>query len=257
MARYQVILAYDGTDFWGFQRQPGKAKRRTVQGVVETALKQLGWSGERILAAGRTDTGVHARGQVIAFDLDWQHDEDALLAAMNAHLPQDVAVWAVQKAADDFHPRYAARSRCYEYRLFCQPRRHPLLERYAWRVWPAVDLQAMQQAAAYLIGRHDFAAFGTPPRTGGTTIRQVFQAAWQEQASVYVFTIQADAFLYHMVRRLVKLQVMIGQGLFAPEQVVHYLQSGAREQVQGLAPAQGLTLVAVEYPPDSQVRNPV
>ena len=133
MARYQVILAYDGTDFWGFQRQPGNVKRRTVQGVVEAALKQLGWSGEKILAAGRTDTGVHASGQVVAFDLDWQHDEDALLAALNAHLPQDVAVWAVQRAADDFHPRYAARSRCYEYRLFCQPRRHPLLERYAWQ----------------------------------------------------------------------------------------------------------------------------
>ncbi len=129
MARYQVILAYDGADFFGFQRQADGCGQRTVQGVVEQALRRIGWQGRAILFAGRTDVGVHASGQVIAFDLDWLHSTDALLAALNANLPADVAAQAAQLAADDFHPRYDARARCYRYRLFCQPRRDPLRER--------------------------------------------------------------------------------------------------------------------------------
>src|SRR5512139_427161 len=103
MARYQVILAYDGTEFFGFQRQASGPKERTVQAVVEAALRQLGWQGKTILASGRTDTGVHALGQVIAFDLEWAHSTEALRSAINAHLPADVAVQTVAPAADDFH----------------------------------------------------------------------------------------------------------------------------------------------------------
>src|SRR3989337_127644 len=112
MVRYKVILAYDGTDFQGFQRQ---AKARTVQSVVEAALRSFGWQGKAILASGRTDTGVHASGQVIAFDLDWAHAPEALRSAINAHLPEDVAVQTVTQAADDFHPRYAAQARRYRF----------------------------------------------------------------------------------------------------------------------------------------------
>ncbi len=116
MARYQVILAYDGTHFVGFQRQ---GRSRTVQGVVEAALRQLGWQGRAILSAGRTDTGVHAAGQVIAFDLDWTHPEKELGRAINANLPQDVAVRSVAPASPDFHPRFDATARRYRYHLFC------------------------------------------------------------------------------------------------------------------------------------------
>ena len=244
MALYQVILAYDGSEFSGFQRSP---KARTVQGVVENSLRQLGWQERTILAAGRTDTGVHASGQVIAFSLEWKASLGELQAAMNANLPHDVAAWSVQEAKPDFHPRYDAQARRYQYRLFCQAFRNPLRERYAWRVWPEVDLTLLEAAAQALVGTHDFAAFGTPPRSGGSTIRTVFQPGWQAASAGLVFNILADAFLYHMVRRLVGLQVKIGQGKLAAEILSDLIQNPAQVQPEGLAPPQGLTLVEVVY----------
>lgn len=248
MARYQVILAYDGAGFFGFQRQASGPKQRTVQAVVEAALQQLGWQGKTILASGRTDTGVHALGQVIAFDLDWTHSCEALRSAINAHLPPDVAVQSARPVEADFHPRYAALARRYRYRLFCQPVRNPLRERYAWRVWPQVDLEWMKQATSDLLGVHDFAAFGTPPRTGGSTQRTVASASWTSlPPDELAFEIVANAFLYRMVRRLVGFLVAIGQGLFPPDAIHHRLQAGSQSVVQYLAPPHGLTLVEVIY----------
>ena len=251
MARYQVILAYDGTRFFGFQRQASGPKERTVQAVVETALRQLGWQGKTILASGRTDTGVHALGQVIVFDLDWAHPPEALRSAINAHLPADVAVQTVAQAVDDFHPRYAARARRYHYRLYCQPVRHPLRERYAWRVWPPVDVELLTEAAAHLVGQHDFAAFGTPPRAGGSSVRTVTHAEWVARLpDELIFEITANAFLFRMVRRLTGFQVAIGQGLIEPQAIRKCLESGSKALVQNLAPPQGLTLVEVIYQTD-------
>ena len=246
MALYQVILAYDGSEFSGFQRMP---KARTVQGVVEIALQQLGWQERTILAAGRTDSGVHASGQVIAFSLEWKASLGKLQAALNANLPQDVAVAAVWEVKANFHPRYDAKARRYHYRIFCQEWRDPLRERYAWRVWPVVDLALMQAAAQYLAGKHDFAAFGTPPRSGGSTVRTIYQAGWQTEDTELAFDILADAFLYHMVRHLVGVQVKIGQGKLPPDFLLQRLQGGAQASVQSLAPPQGLTLVEVVYSP--------
>jgi tRNA pseudouridine38-40 synthase len=252
MERYQVILAYDGTQFLGFQRQ---GKGRTVQGVVETALRSLGWQERTILAAGRTDAGVHASGQVISFRLEWAHPAEALGRALNALLPPDVAVSAVRATVLDFHPCYDAVSRRYRYRIYCQPGRDPLKERYAWRVWPAPQVDLLRQAASFLPGTHDFAAFGTPPRTQGTTVRTVFLAGWQENDFDLVFEISASAFLYHMVRRLVSLQIVVGQGRMGTDDVQRSLQpTGKGSLVKGLAPAQGLTLVEVCYPETGRQR---
>ena len=129
MARYQLTLAYDGTDFFGSQRQ---AKRRTIQGEFEKALCKLGWTGRSVLMAGRTDTGVHATGQVTAFDLDWSHSDEELVRALNAALPADMAVHQARMVHAKVHPRFDALSRRYRYRLFCQPLRDPLWERFAW-----------------------------------------------------------------------------------------------------------------------------
>ena len=248
MARYQIILAYDGTGFSGFQRQAQGKKSRTVQAAVETALLKIGWQGSSILAAGRTDAGVHAAGQVIAFDLDWTHGEQALLAALNANLPPDVAAQAAYERRADFHPRYAALTRRYRYRIYCQPNRDPLRERYAWRVWPAPDLERLQAAAKELIGTHDFAAFGSPLRPGGITVRRVLEADWQTQADELLFEVTSNAFLFRMVRHLVGFQVRIGQGELEVSAVSQCLQSGSRELAKYLAPAQGLSLVQVTYP---------
>ena len=253
MARYQIILAYDGTHFLGSQRQ---AASRTVQGEFEKALHKLGWNGQTIYLAGRTDTGTHASGQVAAFDLDWGHGLDELHKALNANLPQDMAVREVKVAQAAFHPRFDASSRCYRYQLFCASVRDPLRERYAWRVWPAVtDLTPL---AAIWCGTHDFAAFGSPPRTESSTVRTVLSAEWQNHGDEWTFDIQADAFLYRMVRRLVIVQVAVGQGRLLAETLVRVLESSSgsvrefRKESQSripasLAPASGLTLVEVRY----------
>ncbi len=257
---YQVILAYDGTKFSGFQRQ---ARARTVQGVVEDALRCIGWTGRSLLAAGRTDTGVHASGQVISFDLDWRHGLDDLQSALNGNLPQDVAAWRVSQVRQDFHPRFDALFRRYRYSLICQPVRDPLRERYAWRLWPAVDMAILQEAASFFTGTHDFAAFGTPPRAGSSTLRNVIEAVWLQEQDRLVFDVTANAFLYHMVRRMVFFQVVIGQKKAAVSDLQRSLQEGRLTfqdgaiLPQGIAPAQGLVLVEVVYPPEVEMNSEV
>ena len=249
MARYQIILAYDGTGFLGSQRQAGS---RTVQFELEKALRKIGWQGKSILLAGRTDTGTHASGQVAAFDLDWGHGLNKLQDALNCHLPEDMAIRDVKIAAEDFHPRFDAVSRRYRYRLFCSRVRDPLRERYAWRVWPPIsDLAPL---AAAWVGTHDFALFGSPLRAGGSTVRTVHSAEWLRLEDEWIFQIEANAFLYRMVRKLVYVQVSVGQGRLAAEVLARALDDdpAVRQAIRpeipvGLAPACGLALMEVRY----------
>ena len=245
MARYKIILAYDGTDLFGSQRQ---ATARTAQSELENALRRLGWLGPSVLLAGRTDSGVHASGQVAVFDLVWNHTSVDLVNALNSHLPNSMAVMQAEITATDFHPRFDALSRRYCYRLYCQQARDPLRERFAWRLWPAPDASALTLAANELIGKHDFGAFGTPPRPGNTCVRTVMKAYWYSKGDEWLFEVQADAFLYHMVRRLVFVQVAVGQGKFPVRVVSDMLESRTSIIPAGLAPANGLTLVEVTYP---------
>ncbi len=245
MARYQVILAYDGTDFQGSQRQANKI--RTVQGELESSLRKLGWSGRTVILAGRTDTGVHATGQVAAFDMEWAHPQEQLLRALNAELPPDVAVKSLRETSADFHPRFDATSRQYRYRLFCEPTRDPLRERFAWRLWPAIDGDALSSTAKFFLGTHDFAAFGSPTTPKGTTVRTVTKAEWRQMPDgEWQFEVKADAFLYRMVRRLVFVQVSVAMGKCPGEEVQKALVKQGRLPA-GLAPAHGLTLIEVAY----------
>jgi tRNA pseudouridine38-40 synthase len=241
MGRYKLILAYNGAAFVGMQRQ---VRGRSVQSVVEAALRKLGWRGKSVLAAGRTDAGVHALGQVVAFDIEWRHTPETLLKALNAQLPDDVAAQTISKVAADFHPRYDAKARSYEYRLYCSPQRDPLREPQAWRVWPAPQLSRLNAAAKLLRGEHDFAGFGTPPKKGGATVRKVTRARWRKQGDEFVFEVSANGFLYHMVRRMVGVQVKVGQGQAGLEHMRAALKGN---KVRELAPAHGLTLASVEY----------
>lgn len=250
MARYKAILAYDGTDFNGFQRQAGNTGKRTVQAVVEQALRKIGWDGRTVIFAGRTDTGVHASGQVVAFDLEWKHPVKQLMAAMNTHLPDDLAVRSLELAAVDFHPRYQAVSRTYQYSVFVDPLRDPRRERFAWRVWPDVELECMQQAAASVLGTHDFRSFGTAPHRAGSTIRTVFEVDWRSESDDLVFRIRGDAFLYRMVRKLVGMMVEIGQRRIEVEVMRDLLEHRSPQAVKRIAPAHGLALVAVDYGQD-------
>jgi len=244
MARYQVILAYDGSGFTGSQRQ---ANSRTVQGELEKALRELGWSDKSVLLAGRTDTGVHATGQVAAFDFEWAHEAEKLLKALNAKLPPDVAITSLLPASADFHPRFDAISRTYCYRLFCEPIRDPLRERYAWRIWPLLDENVLKQNADIFLGTHDFAAFGSPTTPKGTTVRTVTKTEWRKMPNgEWQFEVQADAFLYRMVRRLVFVQVALAQGKVSVEKVQNALSKQGK-LLSGLAPSTGLALTKVNY----------
>ena len=248
MARYKVILAYDGTKFFGSQRQ---AEARTVQSVFEAGLRKLDWQDKSITLAGRTDTGVHASGQVAAFDLSWNHPPEALLRALNAVLPNDIAVRTISQCAEDFHPRFSALNRSYRYQVDCDPVRDPLRERYSWRVWPAPDFDLLQTAASELIGTFDFAPFGGATSPNGSTIREVQQTKWDEQGKRLTFEVTANAFLYHMVRRMVFVQVSIGQGKLETGIISQVLQAPqGQPMLQGLAPPQGLALAGVGYPQD-------
>jgi len=244
MARYKVILIYDGTDFQGFQRQP---QNRTVQGVFEGALREIGWQGSSIHAAGRTDAGVHAAGQVIAFEFEWAHSPEELKSAINANLPSDIAVADLSASEPDFHPRFDAVWRRYQYRLYHKSARDPLRDRYSWRIWPALDHERMQKVADLLIGEHNFAAFGRPHNSGGRTLRVVSSAFWEDHADESIFDIKANGFLYHMVRRLVSFQVDVGLGRRDPESIETLLDNSSATLIQGLAPAKGLILVEVIY----------
>ena len=244
MARYQVILAYDGTGFTGSQKQ---ANSRTVQGELEKALHEIGWSGKSVLMAGRTDTGVHASGQVASFDFEWAHSTEQLLRALNARLPTDLVVRRLQATPADFHPRFDATSRTYRYRLFCENIRDPFRERFAWRVWPAMDGDTLIRNADLFLGTHDFATFGSPTSEKGTTVRTVTNSEWKKrQNGEWQFEVRADAFLYRMVRRLVFIQVAAAQKRCSAEEIRNAL-NGHGKLPSGLAPAHGLTLTDVNY----------
>jgi tRNA pseudouridine38-40 synthase len=245
MEHYKSILAYDGTEFAGYQRQI--AAHRTVQGTVEQALRQIGWRGESVMASGRTDAGVHARGQVISYDLAWDQGTDVLTRAFNSQLPDDVAVWKTESAPADFHPRFSALGRRYRYSLLAQSHRDPLRERYAWRLKPGFDLEAMKAATKVIVGRHDFAAFGRAPNPNGHTVREVRQAQWNSDGDQLWFDIEADAFLYHMVRRLVAALVAVGIGRENVESIASLLDDPKARWQGAIAPASGLCLEAVIY----------
>ena len=252
MTRYGAVLAYDGTAYQGFQRQP--APTPTIQSTVEAAIGSVTGKSIGIIAAGRTDTGAHAAGQVIAFDIDWKHDNDELLRAINSQLPLDIALQHLWRQ-DGFHPRYDALWRQYVYRIVTPKARQPLLNRQAWQlIGESLDLERMQEAAARCLGEHDFATFGTPPQAGSTnTLRQIYLSNWEsesgESCTTYIYRIRGTAFLYHMVRRLVGTMVQVGRGKISPEGFEQILISCDIERAKVLAPANGLILEAVGYPP--------
>lgn len=246
------MLAYDGTAYYGYQVQPDVP---TVQGEVEAALAAILGTKTTVWAAGRTDTGVHATGQVIAFDAPtWKHDAPTLLRALNANLPDDIALQDIQPRAD-FHPRFDALSRTYRYRVTVAEVRQPLLIKRAWQVQQALDDDALAATAALLVGEHDFAAFGNPPQ-GTNTVRHLFSSQWEQTAfNDYIYEVRGTAFLQHMVRRLVGTMVAAGRGYISVDDFERIFVSRDLSQAKWLAPPQGLTLIAVEYPSAADVTD--
>jgi tRNA pseudouridine38-40 synthase len=234
--RYRARVEYDGTDFAGFQIQPGA---RTVQGELEAALTRIsGGSRVRVAAAGRTDAGVHAIGQVIAFTDPKGRSATELARALDALLPGDVAIREVRRVPAGFNPRYAARYREYRYTVWNGPR-SPLRERFSLGVRDPLDTAAMERAGSVLVGRHDFSAFGVAHRQ---PVRIVHSIRVRRNGSLVTIDVAADAFLGQMVRRMVAALLEVGHGRTTEEAVTAALASRRPAFHGAVAPAKGLCL---------------
>jgi tRNA pseudouridine38-40 synthase len=248
MSTFKLTLAYDGTDFAGWQRQPAK---RTVQGELEAALERVTQENTSCIASGRTDAGVHALGQVVSFESGTRLAPEVLTKALNAELPEDMLVFSVEPAADGFHALRDAVRKRYRYVIEDGRLRDLFARRYLWHIYQRLDVPAMQAAAGPLVGTHDFASYETSGSPRLTTTRTIFdltvQRAAAELTERIIIEVEADGFLYNMVRNIVGTLVAVGKGKQAVEWPLRVLELRDRTQAGMTAPAQGLYLVGVQY----------
>lgn len=246
MRTVKLTVAYDGTDYVGWQRQ---ASGESIQGLLEDALARIEGSHVSLHGAGRTDAGVHAEGQVASARLSSGLDDATLARALNGNLPATIRVMDVQTVADAFHARFDAVAKVYEYRIWNGPAVPPFVTRYVWQVPQQMNMARLDQAAQAIPGAHDFAAFQGPDSATHTTIRKVRHATWRRSADApaVTFEISGEGFLRHMVRSLVGTLVEIGLERRPVGDVARLLAVPVRSDVGRTAPASGLFLVRVEY----------
>jgi tRNA pseudouridine38-40 synthase len=256
-----ALVTYDGTGYNGFQIQAGVP---TIQGSLEDALQQVVGQFCRVVGSGRTDTGVHALGQVIWAEVPWSHSLEALGRAWNHFLPEAILVRKIVEAPAGFHPRFSATSRTYRYTVYHPTGsvqsnwlRFPMLDRYALIERQRLDVEAMNEAAQPLLGEHDFVTFGQPPQ-GEVTIRRIAAIGWQRSGEdlldlaaiplePLIFTVCANAFLRRMVRNLVGTLLAVGRGEWRSQDVAEALAACDRSRSAAPAPPNGLVLERVEY----------
>ncbi|HXA30271.1 MAG TPA: tRNA pseudouridine(38-40) synthase TruA [Candidatus Angelobacter sp.] len=253
---FRLVLEYDGSAFSGWQRQPGV---RTVEGVLRDAVAALGFEVESLTAAGRTDAGAHAHGQVVGLTLSdtprasggvpYVPAPEPLRHTLNAQLPPDVVIVAASNAPADFHARKDALSRTYRYLVVPRTTRPAVARQYAWQVRGPLDLRAMRHAAKLLEGTHDFAAFGRSPRPGGTTTRTVHSVRVRRISGAIVIDVSANAFLYGMMRSFAGALVAIGEHRMTTAELHALLTTPPAQRAHlTVAPAHGLHQWAVTYP---------
>jgi len=249
LGTFKLTLAYDGTDFIGWQRQ---ADGRSVQALVEEALSRIEGAPVSVVGAGRTDAGVHALGQVASATLSRGLDASRLRRAINAMLPSDVRVVAVAPAQAGFNARYAAHATTYRYRMVCDEIISPFVRRFAWHVPGSLDIAAMQRSAGRLVGRHDFSAFQSTGSDVTTTLRTMLVSrlrpmAEPDNGQAIIYDVTGEGFLRHMVRAIVGTLVEIGAGRLKADGMDEVVASRDRQKAGPTAPAHGLFLVGVTY----------
>ncbi|HXD21580.1 MAG TPA: tRNA pseudouridine(38-40) synthase TruA [Vicinamibacterales bacterium] len=251
----KITLAYDGTRFVGWQRQ---TSGESIQGLLEDALAKFEGGPVTAHGAGRTDAGVHALGQVASAAVSFTHPVDTLVRALNAQLPEDIRVLEVADAPPDFHARFSARSKTYCYQIRAGSVGDPFTRAFVWQLAEPLDVAAMREAAAKLIGTHDFAAFQSVGTDTSTTIRTITRSdialgadashpRTMDARALMAYEIAGDGFLRHMVRAIVGTLVEIGRGWRPPASMAQLVDGGTRADAGATAPPHGLCLVRVDY----------
>jgi tRNA pseudouridine38-40 synthase len=248
MRNLKAVIAYEGTDFHGWQVQPG---RRTIQGEIERVLQTLEGSPVKVHGSGRTDAGVHARGQVASFRLTNPMPCSNLRLALNHRLPPAIRMLDVMEAPDWFHARHSATAKTYEYRIWRAEVCPPFVRRYAYHLPYPLDEAAMAAAAVRFEGERDFRSLATNGgETKESTVRIIHSSKLHREGQEAVYRVRGSGFLYNMVRNIVGVLIEIGRGNWAPEDVDRILEARDRRAAGPTAPACGLFLDNVEYPPD-------
>jgi len=242
MRNIKLVLEYDGTDFYGWQLQP---KDRTVQGVLQSSLKQLLRELPTIYASGRTDAGVHALGQVVNFKTENQLTLDSIQNGVNSYLPADVRVLSIEEADEEFHSRYDAVTRTYRYVI--AKKMLAVGRQYSWFCKYKLDLGKIRKASEFLIGEHSFEAFAKLNEEEKHYLCNVESVRWQESEEDFSFTISANRFLHHMIRIIVGTMIDVGRGKLLPGDIRDILSSGDRRRAGSVVAAHGLFLVRVDY----------
>lgn len=251
--RIALGIEYDGTAYNGWQRQKTGLG---VQQRVEEALRVVANHPVEVTCAGRTDTGVHASGQVVHFDTSSGRDDRGWLLGANSNLPDDISVSWARQVNDDFHARFSATARHYHYRILNRLERSAIYRHWAWWIYQPLDAEQMHTAAQQLLGEHDFSAFRAAGCRANTPNREITQVAVQRDRDWLTLTITANAFLQHMVRNITGSLVKVGAGEAPPEWIADVLASRDRKRGGIAAPPHGLTLTSVDYPQECGVPSP-
>jgi tRNA pseudouridine38-40 synthase len=242
---FKLVVAYDGTNYTGWQAQPNGV---SIQELLEKALEKIAQQKVRIHGSGRTDAGVHAKGQVASFALATRLSPLSLKRALNANLPDDVRVLSCARANPNFHARFSAKAKEYRYQIDCGEVADPFLRRYAFHHPQPLDLQAMRRAAKLLVGKHDFTALSAhSPSRQHDPVRTISRLTITRRGGLLIVVIRADGFLYKMARSIVGALLKVGEGAMTVEQLREILRSKKRTPIVETAPAHGLCLKKVYY----------
>ncbi len=251
MRRIKLIVAYDGTEYSGWQIQP---EAPTIEMCLDKAIHELTGENVHVTGASRTDAGVHAYGNVAVFDTESTIPGDRFTFALNRFLPDSIVIQDSWEVSVDFHPRHCNTRKTYEYRILNTAVPLPQKRNFTWHVAGSIDIEKMKEAAAYIVGEHDFKSFCCVRTQAESTVRTIYSLEVLQEGSEIIIRIKGNGFLYNMVRIITGTLIQVGKGRFMPEYVKHMLEAKDRTVAGQTAPPQGLTLVGIEYVDNDDAR---